>query len=59
MFDFIFVYDTQGTLIYTFSSGRKAAEHFNCDNKTIMKYARNNSLFKDKWKLRTSLISKE
>jgi len=55
----IFVYNTQGTLIYTFSSGRKAAKFFSCDNKTIMKHVRNNSLFKDKWKLTTSLISKE
>jgi group I intron endonuclease len=55
----IFVYDTQGSLVNSFSSGRKAALHFKVDNKTIMKYVRNNELFQDLWKLTTSLISKE
>jgi group I intron endonuclease len=43
----IFVYDSQGILTYTFNSGRKAGKFFSCDNKTIMRYVRNNELFLD------------
>jgi hypothetical protein len=34
----IYVYDSNGTLVNTFSSGRKAAEHFDCSHPTIFKY---------------------
>ena len=50
----IYVYDTQGTLVNTFSSARKAAEVLGTNNHTIMKYARNGNIFKNKWKLFTS-----
>lgn len=50
----IYVYDTQGTLVNTFSSARKAAEALGTNNHTIMKYAKNGNIFKDKWKLSTS-----
>jgi group I intron endonuclease len=45
----IFVYDSQGSLVNTFTSVRKAAEYFNSHHHTIMKYIRNDKLFKDKW----------
>lgn len=35
----IYVYDSDGTLAYSFTSARKAAEIFNCCHKTIKKYA--------------------
>ena len=50
----IYVYDTQGTLVNSFTSARKAAEVLERNNHTIMKYARNGNIFKDKWKLSTS-----
>jgi len=55
----IFVYDIQGTLLNSFSSGRKAAEHFECSESTIMKYSRNGLVFKGHWILSSSLITKE
>lgn len=45
----IYVYDTQGSLAYTFSSARKAAKFLNCSYPTILKFAKNGLLFKDKW----------
>jgi hypothetical protein len=51
----IYVYDTQDTLVNSFTSARKAAEHFGTNHNTIMKYTRNGHIFKDKWKLFTSL----
>jgi group I intron endonuclease len=50
----IYVYDTQGTLVNTFSSARKAAVHLECSYPTILKFAKNGLLFKDKWVLSTS-----
>jgi group I intron endonuclease len=50
----IYVYDTQGSLVNTFSSASKAAEYFNCTHVTILKYSRNGNIFKDKWKLSIS-----
>lgn len=47
----IFVYDSQGSLVNTFSSARKAAEHFNSTHSTIIRYVKNNKLFQDKWVL--------
>jgi group I intron endonuclease len=48
------VYDVNGTLINTFSSAREAAKVLNCSKDTILKYAINGNIFKDKWKLSTS-----
>lgn len=50
----IYVYDTQGTLVNSFSSARKAAEVLGTNYHTILKYAKNGNIFKDKWKLFTS-----
>jgi len=55
----IYVYDNQGSLIYTFSSARKAAKFFNSYSTTILKFARNGGLFLDLWILSTSLINKD
>ena len=56
----IYIYSPDNSsLINTFSSARKALE-FNVDKETILKYARDSNLiFKDKWKLSTSLIEKK
>jgi hypothetical protein len=45
----IYVYDTQGILISTFSSTRKAALHFKCSQTSIVNYLKNNKLFQDNW----------
>jgi group I intron endonuclease len=50
----IYVYDTQGSLAYIFSSARKAAEHFGCSYPTILKFAKNGKLFQEEWLLSTS-----
>lgn len=50
----IFVYDTNGTLINTFSSFREAAKFFKSNHHTINKYAINGELFQGKWILSTS-----
>jgi group I intron endonuclease len=55
----IYVYNSQGLLVYTFSSSRKAAKFFNCSDPTIMKYARNGEIFKGLWILSTSPQSEE
>jgi group I intron endonuclease len=55
----IYVYDIQDTLVYTFSSARKAALHFESSHITIGKYVRNGKLFQNKWKLSLSLITKK
>lgn len=47
----IFVYDSEGSLVNTFNSANKAAEHFNCSHTTIIRNAKNNKLFKDNWYL--------
>jgi len=53
----IYVYSPDKiTLINSLSSARKAAEEFNVSKDTILKYAKNGKLFKDKWILSTSLI---
>jgi group I intron endonuclease len=49
----IYVYDTQGSLVYTFSSARKAAEFFDCSYPTILKFAKNGLFFKKEWILST------
>jgi hypothetical protein len=50
----IYVYDTQGSLAYTFSSARKAALHFKCSHVTIANYVKIGKLFQDKWILSLS-----
>lgn len=47
----IYIYDTQGTLVNSFSSARKAAKNFNIHHLTIIRYLKNNLLFQDKWYL--------
>jgi group I intron endonuclease len=47
----IYVYDSQGLLINTFSSTRKAALHFKVNHKTIIKYLRCGLIFQNKWLL--------
>jgi hypothetical protein len=41
----------------TFSSVRKAAEHFNCNHKIILKHAKKELLFKDQWVLSIKLLN--
>lgn len=55
----IYVYDTQGSLVNTFNSAREAGKHFDCTSNTILKYAKNGNIFKDEWKLSTSLITEK
>jgi group I intron endonuclease len=56
----IFVYDSQGSLVNTFTSARVAAKEFDTTHKTIMRYVTNGKLlFRDKWKFSLSLITKE
>ena len=45
----IFVYDTNGSFINTFSSIKKAGKLFNCSSSTIQKYISVNKLFQGKW----------
>ena len=52
----IYVYDTQGSLINTFCSARKAAASFNTNHQLIMRYVRDGKIFKEQWFLSTSLI---
>lgn len=55
----IYQYDSHGSLVSSFTSARKAALHFECSQNTILRYAQNGNIFKDKWKLSTSLITKD
>lgn len=48
---YVYSFDKPSTLIYTFSSTRKAAEHFECSYVTIAKYIKNGKLFQEKWVL--------
>jgi len=50
----IYIYDSLGTFVNSYSSARKAAEFFNTNHHTILKYARNNKLFQGKWYLSLS-----
>jgi len=45
----IFVYNTQGSLVNSFSSARKAAEFFHTSHSTIVRYVKNNKLYKNQW----------
>jgi len=51
----IFVYDTQNSLVNSFSSAKKAAKFFDCSPNTILSYIKNGKFFKDKWILSTTL----
>jgi group I intron endonuclease len=53
----IYVYDLQGSLINSFSSARKAAKFFSTNHQAIMRYVRNGEIFKEQWKLSSTLIS--
>lgn len=55
----IFVYDSVGTLVNSYTSARKAAIHFECSQSTILKYAQNGQKFQGNWILSTSLVTKE
>lgn len=44
----IFVYDSQGSLVYTFISTRKAAKYFGISHVSIMRYTNNNRQLKKK-----------
>jgi hypothetical protein len=48
------MFDTDRTLVNTFYSIRKAAEHFDCSHATIFRYIKSSKLFQDKWILKTS-----
>jgi len=50
----IFVYDTNGSLVNSFNSARKAAVHFNSSHATIKRYCLNRALFQNKWILSTT-----
>jgi hypothetical protein len=43
----IFVYDTQGSLVNTFCSARKAGEYFFCSHTRILRYASSRQLFEN------------
>ena len=46
----VYVYSSDKfSLIYTFPSSRNAAKHFNCDKKTILRYIKNEKLFKGEY----------
>jgi group I intron endonuclease len=47
----IYVYDSEGLLVNSFSSANKASEEFNCSHTTIIRNAKNNKLFQGKWYL--------
>lgn len=52
----IYVYDSENlTLLYTFTSARKAEEFLESSRPTILTYAKNGKLFKNKWILSTTL----
>ena len=55
----IFVYDSQGSLVNSFTSARKAALHFDVSKNTILKYAQNGQIFKEQWILSISLREKK
>lgn len=45
----IFVYDSEGYLVNSFSSERMAGIFFNCSYTTIKKYSASGQLFQNKW----------
>jgi group I intron endonuclease len=52
----IYVYNSENkTLLYTFTSARKAEEFLECSRPTILTYAKNGKLYKNKWILSTTL----
>jgi len=54
----IFVYNSDNTtLVYTFTSSKKASKFFNCSDHTIKRYFISGKLFKNQWILSTTLKS--
>lgn len=53
----IYVYDTQSSLVNTFSFARKTVASFNTNHQMIMRYVKNGKIFKKQWFLSTFLIS--
>lgn len=51
----IYVNDSEGLLVNTFTSANKAAVFYNSNHPTILKYAIKGILFKDKWYLSFSI----
>ena len=46
----IYVFNSKSlNLLMNFNSSNKAALYFNCSDTTIMKYAKNNKIYKEKW----------
>jgi group I intron endonuclease len=55
----IYVYDTNDTLVNSFSSASKAALHFNVSKTTILRYIANQKIFKENLILSVSERSSE
>lgn len=56
----IYVYSSdKSTLLYTFTSANKAAKVLKGHYQTILKYAKNGSVYKEQWFLSCEIISKE
>jgi group I intron endonuclease len=47
----IYVYNSEGSLVNSFSSANKASEEFKCSHTTIIRNAKNGKLFQEKWYL--------
>jgi group I intron endonuclease len=47
----IYVYNSEGSLVNSFSSANIASKEFNCSHTTIIRNAKNNKLFQNKWYL--------
>jgi len=56
---FIYVYNSDKSLVHSFPSARKAAEFFNSDHNTIKRYALNGKIFKDNWIISTILFTQD
>jgi group I intron endonuclease len=52
----IYVYNLEFQLLYTFSSSRAATSHFNSNKRTIMKYARSNTIFRKEFILSLKVL---
>jgi group I intron endonuclease len=55
----IYVYDSQGLLVNSFTSARKAAKYFDVSKDTILNYVKKSKIFKEQWFLTTILISSQ
>ncbi len=46
----IYIFHSESLILYkTFYSSNKAALYFNCSDTTIMKYARSEKIYREKW----------